>query len=219
MKLIIYLIFQSNIFLKDITLSLGVGINKYRAENESLTIDNSFFLRKIYSLISFNYSEIINQNAGLFFTGNNDKTAYKVYLANEVKINNHNNFLIFISYAKSLLEESQNFWYWVDRGYDILDKNNIDYTLQGNLEGGKKLTFDIIYNSEINGKFFLKLNGFYRNLKDVYVEHRDYLYDFTDGSFHSPTIVYTKQNGNTIGGGISIKHNISSKTKHTIFYT
>ncbi|MCH9028453.1 MAG: Plug domain-containing protein, partial [Bacteroidetes bacterium] len=209
---------HSNIFLKDITLSLGVGINKYRAENESLTIDNSFFLRKIYGLISFNYSEIINQNAGLFLTGNNDKTAYKVYLSNEVKINNHNNILVFISYAKSLLEESQNFWYWVDRGYDILDKNNIDYTIQGNLEGGKKLTFDIIYNSEINGKFFLKLNGFFRKLKDVYVEHRDYIYDFTDGSFHSPTVVYTKQNGNTIGGGISINHNISPKARHTIFY-
>ena len=209
---------HSNIFLKDITLSLGVGINKYRAENESLTIDNSFFLRKIYSLISFNYSEIINQNAGLFLTGNNDKTAYKVYLSNEVKINNHNNILVFISYAKSLLEESQNFWYWVDRGYDILDKNNIDYTIQGNLEGGKKLTFDIIYNSEINGKFFLKLNGFFRKLKEVYVEQRDYIYDFTDGSFHSPTVVYTKQNGNTIGGSISIKHNISQKARHTIFY-
>ncbi|MCH6575003.1 MAG: hypothetical protein IH795_07335 [Bacteroidetes bacterium] len=209
---------QSNIFLKDITLTLGVGINKYTAENESLTINNSFFLGKFYSLISFKYNELIKQNAGLFLTGNNDKTAFKVFLANEFKINNQNNILFFLSYAKSLLEESQNFWYWVDGGYDILDKNNIDYTIQGNLEGGKKITFDIIYNSEINGKFFLKLNGFYRNLKDVYVEHRDYLYDFTDGSFHSPTIVYTKQNGNTIGGGISIKHNISSKTRHTIFY-
>ncbi|MCH8034397.1 MAG: Plug domain-containing protein [Bacteroidetes bacterium] len=209
---------QSNIFLKDITLTLGVGINKYTAENESLTINNSFFLGKFYSLISFNYNEFIKQNAGLFLTGNNDKTAYKVYLANEFKINNHNNILIFLSYATNLLEESQNFWYWVDRGYDILDKNDIDYTVQGNLEGGKKLTFDIIYNSEINGKFFLKLKGFYRNFKDMYVEHRDYLYDFTDGSFHSPTVVYTKQNGNAIGGGISIKHNISSKTRHTIFY-
>jgi hypothetical protein len=209
---------QSNILLKDITLSVGVGINKYNAENESLTINNSFFLGKIYSLISFNYNEFINQNVGLFLTGNNDKTAYKVYLANEVKINNHNNILIFISYAKSLLEESKNFWYWVDRGYDILDKNNIDYSIQGNLEGGKKLTFDIIYNSEINRNFILKLNGFYRKLKDVYVEQRDYVYDFTDGSFHSPTEIYTKQNGNTIGGGISIKHNISSKARHTIFY-
>ena len=209
---------QSNILLKDITLSVGVGINKYSAENESLTINNSFLLGKIYSLISFNYNEVINQNAGLFLTGNNDKTAYKVYLANEVKINSQNNILIFLSYATNLLEESQNFWYWVDRGYDILDKNNIDYTIQGNLEGGKKLTFDIIYNLEINGKFFLKLNGFYRKLKDVYVEQRDYTYDFSDGSFHSPTVVYTKQDGNTIGGGISIKHNISSKARHTIFY-
>jgi len=209
---------QSNILLKDIILSVGAGINKYSAENESITINNSFFLGKIYSLISFNYNEIINQNIGVFLTGNIDKTAYKVYLTNEVKINNHNNIKIFILYAKSLLEESQNLWYWVDRGYDILDKNNIDYSIQGNLEGGKKLKFDIIYNTEINRNFILKLNGFYRKLKDVYVEQRDYVYNFTDGSFHSPTEIYTKQNGNTIGGGISIKHNISSKARHTIFY-
>ncbi|RKY98985.1 MAG: hypothetical protein DRQ13_02975, partial [Ignavibacteriae bacterium] len=209
---------QSNILLKDITLSLGLGINKYSAENESLTINNSFFLGKIYSVISFNYNENINQNAGLFLTGNNDKTAYKIYFANEIKINNSNNISIFISYAKSLLEESQNFWYWVDRGYNILDKSNIAYSIEDNLEGGKKLTFDIIYNSEINEKFTLKLNGFFRKLKDVYIEQRDYIYDFTDGSFHSPTLVHTKQNGNTIGGGFSIKHNISSIARHTIFY-
>lgn len=209
---------HSNILLNDIVLSLGVGINKYYAENESLTTNNSFSLGKFYSLISFNYNEIINQNAGLFLTGNNDNTAYKVYLANEVKINNHNNISIFISYIESLFGESQNFWYWVDRGYNILDKNNIDYSIQGNLERGKKLTFDIIYNSEINTKFNLKLNGFFRKFKDMYLEQRDYIYDLADGSFHAPTLVYTKQNGNTIGGGISIKHNITSKARHTIFY-
>jgi hypothetical protein len=196
---------------------IGIGINRYKTISSSVS-DNSYYLGKLYSSLSSKIGNDFSYNLGLFFEGNSDELTIKSFASTHYKIDKKNQISGNVSFAKRILEEGDNFWFWTERGYNFLNENNIPYTIQEELEGGNQITLDIIFNSKINDNLGISLSGKVRRLLDIYLIQQNFLYDPVNETLSSPILIQTDQEGTVIGGGIAVEHKPFDFITHKLSY-
>jgi len=213
----IYANLEYNYFSDKNSYDIGVGINRYKTYNSSVS-DNSFYLGKLYGKLAKKLNNKLVLDVGLFFEGNSDDLAVKSNVSTQFTINKNSRIFGNLSFSKKILEESNNFWFWTERGYNFLSQNNISYNIQDELEGGEQITLDILFSSKINDKLKISLSGKLRRLSDIYLVQQNFVYNPVDETFSSPILVNTDQEGMIIGGGVTLEHKPFDFINHKLSY-
>ncbi|MCI0450946.1 MAG: hypothetical protein L0Z51_00995 [Candidatus Latescibacteria bacterium] len=93
-----------------------------------------------------------------------------------------------------LFTENDDLWLWSERGYDLLARQGVSYSIDGPIARTRVLSFDAGWSSSgvLGG---VELNLGLRRFEDAYVETRAFSFDDSTCSFDAPTRVVTGQNG------------------------
>ncbi|MDH4038926.1 MAG: hypothetical protein OEX18_15315 [Candidatus Krumholzibacteria bacterium] len=97
--------------------------------------------------------------------------------------------------AQRLFVEDDNLWLWSERGYALLARNGVTYTIDGPITRTTVSSADLGWTSVgVLGGVDVDLGV--RRFDDAYVEQRSFTFDSATCSFVSPTHVATGQAGN-----------------------
>jgi hypothetical protein len=97
--------------------------------------------------------------------------------------------------AQRLFVEDDNLWLWSERGYGLLARNGVSYTIDGPITRTTVSSADVGWTSRgVLGGVDVDIG--LRHFDDAYVEERDFVFDSTTCSFVSPTHVVTGRSGN-----------------------
>ena len=94
-----------------------------------------------------------------------------------------------------LFTENDDLWLWSERGYDLLARQGVSYSIDGPVTRTRVSSADMGWSSSgvLGGA---SLNFGWRRFDDAYVESRAFTYDVATCAFASPTRVVTGQTGN-----------------------
>jgi len=97
--------------------------------------------------------------------------------------------------TQRLFVEDDNLWLWSERGYGLLARNGVAYSIDGAIDRTTVVSADIGWTSVgVLGGVDVDLG--IRRFDDAYVEQRDFSYDPSTCSFTSPTRIATGRSGN-----------------------
>lgn len=96
--------------------------------------------------------------------------------------------------SQRLFVEDDNLWLWSERGYDLLARNGVSYSIDGPVTRTTVSVADVGWTSRgVLGGVDVDLGV--RRFEDAYVEQRTFAFDTTTCAFVSPTNVATGQTG------------------------
>jgi hypothetical protein len=99
-----------------------------------------------------------------------------------------------VAVQERLFTENDDLWLWSERGYDLLARNGISYSIDGAIDRTRVSSFDVGWSSSgVMGG--VELAGGLRRFDDAYVATQSFTYDATTCAFSSPTAVVTGQSG------------------------
>ncbi len=196
----------------------GIEYSKFLLDTKYHLGKNYFDMAKLYGKVVYDLSEKVYQNLDGMICYSNDKTALKGSISNYWKINSSHSLNAVLSYSQRLFEEDNSLWFWIDRGYNILQEYDVDYTIYGKIEKSDQLTFDLTWNTELGNYLLIKLAGSYRNFNDLYIERQDFELNSQDYSFSAPVKIYTGQNGNVLGQQIIFNYRIIPQIEQFLSY-
>ncbi|MCK4653686.1 MAG: hypothetical protein KAU01_04505 [Candidatus Cloacimonetes bacterium] len=198
---------------------IGIGYDRFILDTEYHLEKDYFDMYRLYNEIKFNVSKKIYQNLNGMLLYSNNKTALKGSIINFWEINSLHSLNTVLSYSQRLFEEDNSLWFWTEKGYNILEEYNVEYTVSKNIDKSSQLTFDIIWKTAIKNRFIIKLNSVYRNFYDTYIERQSFEFNPQDGSFSSPLHIYAGQNGQVLGQQLTLTYWIKPQIKQSFYYS
>ena len=124
-----------------------------------------------------------------------------------------------MSFSQRLFEEDNSLWYWSQRGYDLLEENDLNYTIIGDIDKSEQFTIDLIWEYNLNSQLSLETGGSYRFFDGIYLERQDFDFRPEDCSFSSPTRIYADQSGGNLGGHLALAYRPVHQLDHRFFYS
>lgn len=100
-----------------------------------------------------------------------------------------------VAVQERLFTENDDLWLWSGRGYDVLARQGVSYSIDGPVTRTRVSSADAGWSSSgvLGGA---SLNFGWRRFDDAYVESRAFTFDAATCTFASPTRVVTGQSGN-----------------------
>jgi hypothetical protein len=100
-----------------------------------------------------------------------------------------------VATQERLFAENDDLWLWSERGYDLLAKYGIAYSIDGVIDRTRVSSVDAGWSSRgvLGG---VELSAGLRRFDDAYVATQSFTYDAVTCAFTSPTAVVTGQTGN-----------------------
>ncbi len=100
-----------------------------------------------------------------------------------------------VAAQERLFTENDDLWLWSERGYDVLARQGIPYSIDGPVTSTRVLSVDAGWSSSgsLGG---VEVTLGLRRFDDAYVETRTFTYDAAACAFDAPTRVVTGQTGN-----------------------
>ncbi|HEU4365887.1 MAG TPA: hypothetical protein VFT13_10550 [Candidatus Krumholzibacteria bacterium] len=113
--------------------------------------------------------------------------------------------------AQRLFVEDDNLWLWSERGYDLLARNGVSYTIDGPVTNTTVSSADLGWTSRgMLGGVDVDLGV--RRFDDAYVEQRAFAFDPTTCAFVSPTRVTTGRTGHVALVRTRLWHGLGSNS-------
>ena len=197
---------------------LGIGFDRFNLDTGYHLEKKSYYLSRIYSELSYKFSDRVYQNLGTMLIFSNDRIGFKTSLTSLLKITSAHSFKTIISFSQRLFKEDNSLWYWTEQGYNLLNNQNIEYKIGDNFENSDQVTADLIWESKFSN-LTVKFSGCYRSFNNLYLEKQAFLFNKYDCSCFSSMEIHTKNKGQILSGQVSIKHNFSPKLSHQFFYS
>jgi hypothetical protein len=99
-----------------------------------------------------------------------------------------------VAYQERLFTENDDLWLWSERGYDLLERQGISYSITGPIDRTRVTSVDAGWSSSgiLGG---VELNLGLRRFGNAYVERRAFTYDAATCDLASPTTIVTGQTG------------------------
>ncbi len=100
-----------------------------------------------------------------------------------------------VAVQERLFTENNDLWLWSERGYGLLARQGVSYSIDGPVTRTRVSSADAGWSSSgvLGGA---SLNVGWRRFDDAYVESRAFTYDAATCTFASPTRIVTGQSGN-----------------------
>ncbi len=198
-------------------LRVGVGFDRFRLD--TTTLPDSVDVGKIYGTVNYNLVDNFQQGLDVLIAFSDGKGGIKSALTNNWKINKYHEFSTILSFSQRLFEEDNSLWYWSQRGYDLLEENDLNYTIIGDIDKSEQFTIDLIWEYNLNSQLSLETGGSYRFFDGIYLERQDFDFRSEDCSFSSPTRIYADQSGGNLGGHLALAYRPVHQLDHRFFYS
>ncbi len=196
----------------------GVGFDRFHLDT-SYQLENDFYdVGKVYGIVNYSLADNVQQGINAWATFSGGKTGIKGALTNNWQVTSRHEVSTILSFSQRLLEEDNSFWYWSERGYDLLEENNVNYTIIGQIDKSKQVTADVIWEHNLNCKLTLETAGSYRFFYGLYLEKQFFDFHPEDCSFSSPVQIYANQSGQTLGGHFALKYRPVPQLEYRFFY-
>ena len=123
-----------------------------------------------------------------------------------------------LGYMERIPDEDRRIWFYINKGYDLLSRLDIDYAIEGEIQKSKKLTADLNLNYKTQAKFEYSIGFIYRNFFNTSLEFVDADYIPEQSGFASFTTLNNNSSGQIAGTSFGIKNILSRTINHEIYY-
>lgn len=197
---------------------LGAGFDYTKLSTSYSTEKKGIGLTKTFGGIDFNLFENMISRAGTEILFTKNKTAFKGYLNNSWQHTNKLCFDLNLAAIQTFPEEKNDLWYWIENGYDVLDRMNVNYSFKGQREKEFKFTVDLDINYNLDPSLNFQTGIIYRNFNDFFIEEVIGIYNPDSSFFNSFVIANTNSSGSAAGFSIRIYNKIISSLTHSLDY-
>jgi hypothetical protein len=195
---------------------LGIGFDHTELNANYSSAEKGISLFKIYSSLDFSVAENFIQKGGVEILFAKNTKAIRGYLNSYWKYSQNFWLELNISAIQTLPEEKKDLWYWVENGYDILKRLNIDYSFAGERLKESKFTADLNIGCKISSSIDLGAGFIYRNFGNYFIEEVTGIYNPDSSTFKSFVNANTNSSGSVAGFSLSINQKIFSSLIHEI---
>jgi len=175
-------------------------------------------LFKTFGGIDFSLLENLISHAGTEILFTKNKTAFKGYLNSRLQQTNNLCFDLNLSVIQTLPEEKNDLWHWIENGYDVLERLNVDYSFEGERKKALKFTTDLNSNYKFNPSLNFNVGLIYRNFSNCFIEEVTAIYNPDSSVFNSFVIANTNSLGSVAGFSIGINNKILSSLAQALNY-
>jgi len=123
------------------------------------------------------------------------EAAGKVGLVSDLDLNPKHSLIASLSFSQRLYEEDNSLWYWSERGYDLLETYDIDYTILGQINRSQQLSRDLTWKTTAGNNLILEISRSFRSFADLYLESHSFQFNPLGCSFTSPIDIYAGEEG------------------------
>jgi hypothetical protein len=197
---------------------LGAGFDYTEFSAGYSTEKSGIGLFKTYGGINFNLYENLISHAGTEILFTKKKTAFKGYFNSRWQQTNKLRFDLNLAVIQILPEEKNDLWYWIENGYNVLEKLNVNYSFEGERKRELKFTVDLNASYKFNPSLNFNAGLLYRNFSNYFIEEVIGVYNPDSSVFNSFIIANTNSSGSVAGFSIKIHHKIFSSLVHTLDY-
>ncbi|HER20325.1 MAG TPA: hypothetical protein ENO14_04670 [Chromatiales bacterium] len=178
---------------------VGIGLDHVWADTGGPLKDNTTLVVPVYGRLQWHHRGVRNELGGMVAFTDEDK-ADKVYASVALEPVPGHRTSGTVSYVERLFAENRDIWFWTERGYGLLDSNQVDYSIDGEIGTGRTISADLEWAWRAGDEARIALALLYRHFDDLYLERHDYAFDEASCSFTGPTEVVTGQAGHVAGG-------------------
>ncbi|MCP4580760.1 MAG: hypothetical protein GY839_04035 [candidate division Zixibacteria bacterium] len=178
---------------------LGIGIKYVFPKTMYDLQDEKQLILNLYSELKYKLKDRLNQQLGIGIFRVDDNLGAKLSLINHMKINEDQDIDLALAYSERLIGETDNIWYWSERGYDFLNDNGVTYDKDGNIDKSRKFTADLTWRSRPNESVSMKFDLYHRYFFDLYLEQQTYQFDSLTHAISAPIEILSNQTGHVAG--------------------
>lgn len=203
---------------KSISLKTGGFIDYFKTFLDDKIEGDDIFESGLFGQISFDFSNSLFQS---FFTKaslQDKQPNLKLKSLTSYRINPNEEIGLSLNFQQGQNSSKNNLWYWVSKGYSLLDSHNVNYRIvKGDFNSYQVFLAEIFYTNKFSKDFSISVSGWFNYTNDLAIEKNKFEYineeiisDFTEyrnGTVHA-----------TSGLNISILHNSCSKVTHRLDY-
>jgi hypothetical protein len=202
----------------DINYYLGAGFDYTELSASYSTEKKGISLFKVFGRVNFNLVDNLNSQAGTEILFKRNKAGLKGYLSGGFQHTKKLWFNLYLAAVQSLPEEKNDLWYWIENGYDVLEKLNVNYSFNRERKRELKFTADLNVNYKLNSVLNFNTGLLYRNFIGHFVEEVAGIYNPDSSFFNSFVFANTKSSGSVAGFSVSTKNKIFSTLSHSLTY-
>ncbi|UCF06957.1 MAG: hypothetical protein JSV33_08050 [bacterium] len=199
-------------------LSVGAGFERRELDTGYRLTTDSYQVGSVYGSCDKSYGARLRQSGGIMVRFTAKEAALKASLLHDVAITRGSGVMASLSFSRYLLGEGNDLWFWVGRGYGLLDTYGIDCTVHGAFQRSTNVTSDLSWSFD-GDDFSVDITGSYRYLGHVQLERQDLLLNPRDCSFEGPVHVFPDESGHTAMGTLALRYHPSPVFSHRLFYS
>ncbi|MFB0516535.1 MAG: hypothetical protein ACETWG_08020 [Candidatus Neomarinimicrobiota bacterium] len=196
--------------------TIGAAYDRFMLDTDYPLENDTFALYKIYGNVNHQLSKSINQNVSAFLVFNGKDIALKTAVAHTWDIKPDHTLRFNLAVSQRLLEEDNSLWYWIERGYGILETAGIEYTLDGDLRAGKQIAADLMLASRFARGLRIETALSYRKFSDRYWIEQHFVFNPDGYSVTSPLEIHTRSKGQVLGARMAVLFSPTPKVTQRI---
>jgi hypothetical protein len=126
--------------------NLGVGVDHYLFDTSPDLLFPSYMIGKFFGELHARRSRWFRPSLGAMLLANNGGTALKTSLSNQWAVSPGNSISASMAFSQRLFEEDNSPWFWIEQGYRVLDDQDVEYSISGDLDQSVRITADISWS-------------------------------------------------------------------------
>jgi hypothetical protein len=197
---------------------LGASYERTKLKANYFPFSKAINLLKTYSGFNWNVNRQIFQNLDLFYVNGESASGIKVVLYNNWEPNQEISLSVNLGYVETIPDEIHDTWFFISNGFDYLNKFNVNYSFEDQINNDKKITADLEVNFKPAKKIQYTLGIIYRNFITEKLKFISAEYVSEENKFNTYPNFKTDVSGEIAGISFSTKHRINKKISHEIYY-
>jgi hypothetical protein len=198
--------------------NLGVGVDHYLFDTSPDLLFPSYMIGKFFGELHARRSRWFRPSLGAMLLANNGGTALKTSLSNQWAVNPGNSISASMAFSQRLFEEDNSPWFWIEQGYRVLDDQDVEYSISGDLDQSVRITADISWSLAFGDDLAAVAAVFYRQLDGLYLERLTYQYVPDVCAFVSPVSLLGDLGGKIGGISIALSQSPGRDFSQRLFY-
>lgn len=203
----------------DFIFNGGAGFDRHRLDSRDRFQDGSCTIFSVFGCLERTGVAPGRQEAQVMMRFTGENAALKVSAGHDMQVGGGSSVHAHISFSQRLFEEENSIWYWIGRGYSLLDNYGVEYDVNGPLRRSTQITADLTWEAGAGNPWSLAVTGAHRYFGDILLERQDLDLDESRCTFSGPLSVRTGEHGHIGIGSVTIRYFPSNRMSHRLFFS
>lgn len=198
---------------------IGLNLEHLQATCPEPLQINHLSRTKIYSALTYSLTKKIIQRLGtMAVLGSTNNRALKTSWLTNWRIHNRHQVQLNLSLAQSLPEENNSLWFWIEKGYRLLDRVGVPYQFVDSLKTCQQLALDLAWQIPVSEDIGAELSGSWRKLEKICLEQQPLDFNPQTCSFSGPVTVFPDAQGQIANLGFTFRQSLGRSFQHQLVY-